>query len=179
MGLRFSCYFRNDVIVRNARVNGVWGEEETKVMDNITLPNPIISGEFFMVYILALEDAFHISINSREFCKFHYRMPLGAIRTVEIRDQIQVIKQVDHRTVFPNPWPAIHASDYYKAFSNDQPILFSAGHVIVMTARCFENKRGQFIMKFMETDTKREELHFSVRFDDKVVVRNSMNNKFE
>ncbi|XP_016984943.1 32 kDa beta-galactoside-binding lectin [Drosophila rhopaloa] len=179
IGLRFSCYFRNDVIVRNTRVSGVWGEEETHVQDPNTLPNPIVSGEFFLVYILCCEDSFAISINSREYCKFRYRLPLGALRALEIRDQIQVIKQVDHRTVFPNPWPAIHASDYFKAFSNDQPILFSPGHVIVLTARCFENKKGQFILKFMDSDTKREELHFSVRFDEKTVVRNSMNKNFE
>lgn len=167
------------MIVRNSRINGAWGEEESHVMDPNTLPNPIVSGEFFLVYILCCEDSFAISINSREFCRFRYRMPLGTIRALEIRDQIQVIKQVDHRTVFPNPWPAVHASDYFKAFSNDQPILFSPGHVIVLTARCFENKKGQFIIKFMDSDTKREELHFSVRFDEKAVVRNSMNKNFE
>ncbi|XP_033246658.1 32 kDa beta-galactoside-binding lectin-like [Drosophila miranda] len=179
IGLHFSCYFRNDTIVRNARVNGVWGEEESAVMDTVTLPNPIVSGEFFMVYILACEDSFHISINSRDFCTFRYRMPLSAIRALEIRDQIQVIRQVDHRTVFPNPWPAIHASDNLKAFSNDQPIMFSPGHVIVLTARCSANKQGQFVIHFMDSDTKRDDLHFSIRFNDQVVVRNSMGKNFE
>ena len=198
IGLRISCYFRNDIIVRNARINGQWGNEEIKNIHGESLPNPIVSGEFFMIYILACEDKFHISINSRPFCTFNYRMPLEALRAIEIRDQIQVIKQVDHRAIFPNPWPAIHASDYFKAFSNDIPILFrwvfvggdfvlnvnifscnSPGHLMVMTARCFNNKKGQFIIKFMDTDTKREELHFNVRFDQKVVVRNGQNKSFE
>uniref|UniRef100_A0A1A9X4T3 Galectin n=1 Tax=Glossina brevipalpis TaxID=37001 RepID=A0A1A9X4T3_9MUSC len=178
VGLRFSAHLRDRCIVRNSRINGEWCEEEIKDNQN-AISNPIISGEFFMVYILACEEQFHISINSRPFCTYRYRVPLESLRALEIKDQIQVIKQIDHRTVFPNPWPAIHISDYFKAFSNDVPILFRPGHVIVITARCFENKKGQFIIKFMDSDTKREELHFSVRFDQQTVVRNSMNKNFE
>ncbi|KAI9576603.1 32 kDa beta-galactoside-binding lectin [Glossina fuscipes] len=178
VGLRFSIYFRDHCIVRNSRINSEWGEEEIKDNQN-ALSNPIRPGEFFMVYILACEEKFHISINSRPFCTYRYRVPLELLRALEIKDQIQVIKQIDHRTVFPNPWPAIHASDYFKAFSNDVPILFCPGHVIVITARCFGNKKGQFIIKFMDSDTKREELHFSVRFDQQTVVRNSLNKNFE
>lgn len=180
VGLRLTCHFREDNIIRNSRQNGTWGEEETNIhLDEYTARNPIVSGDFFMIYIFANEDKFHISINSKPFCTFPYRIPLESIRTLEIRDHIQTIKQIDHRTVFPIPWPAIHASDFGKCFSNDIPILFSPGHVIVITARCFDNKKGQFIIKFTESDTKREELHFNVRFDQKAVVRNSMNKSFE
>ncbi|XP_053962692.1 32 kDa beta-galactoside-binding lectin isoform X1 [Anastrepha ludens] len=179
IGLRFSCFFRKDVIVRNARINGVWGEEEIHDIEGHSLQNPIESGEFFVIYILACEEKFHISINNRPFCTFRYRLPLKSLRTIEVCEQIQVIKQIDHRAVFPYPWPAIQASDFGKAFSNDSPIMFSPGHLIVITARCFDNKKGQFIIKFLESDTKREELHFSVRFDQKAVVRNSMNKAFE
>ncbi|XP_013097256.1 32 kDa beta-galactoside-binding lectin isoform X2 [Stomoxys calcitrans] len=179
IGFRMSVYFRENIIIRNARINGQWGEEEAEGISRYSQPNPIPSGDFFMIYILACEDKFHISINSIPYCTFKYRLPLESLRAIELKDQIQAIKQIDHRSVFPNPWPPIHASDYFKAFSNDAPILFSPGHVIVITARCFNNKKGQFIIKFMDTDTKREELHFSVRFDEKVVVRNSHNSKFE
>ncbi|XP_075165586.1 32 kDa beta-galactoside-binding lectin [Haematobia irritans] len=179
IGLRISVYFRENCIVRNARINGQWGEEEVENISKFSQPNPIPSGDFFMIYILACEDKFHISINSIPYCTFNYRLPLESLRVIELKDQIQAIKQIDHRSVFPNPWPPIHASDYFKAFSNDAPILFSPGHVIVITARCFNNKKGQFIIKFMDSDTKREDLHFSVRFDEKAVVRNSHNTKFE
>lgn len=178
--MRFSCFFREDYIIRNSRQNGTWGDEETNIhLDEYTARNPIISGDFFMLYIFASDDKFHISINGRPFCTYKYRIPLESIRTLEIRDHIQAIKQIDHRTAFPIPWPAIQASDFGKSFSNDIPILFSPGHLIVITAMCFDNKKGQFIIKFTESDTKREELHFSVRFDQKVVVRNTMNKNYE
>lgn len=179
IGLRFACSFRKDIIVRNARIGGVWGEEEIHDIEGHSLQNPIESGEFFVIYILACEEKFHIAINNRPFCTFRYRMPLQSLRSIEISEQIQVIKQVDHRAVFPYPWPAIQSSDFGKAFSNDSSIMFSPGHLIVITARCFDNKKGQFIIKFLDSDTKREELHFSVRFDQKAVVRNSMNKAFE
>jgi len=179
IGLQITCLFRENCIVRNSRVSGEWGEREVDILEDCKNAMPITSGDFFMLYILASEDRFHISINSRPYCVYNYRLPLETLRAIEIRDQIQVVKQVDHRSFYPSPWPAVHASDYFKAFSNDIPILFSPGHVIIITARCFDNKKGQFIIKFMDTWTKREEIHLSVRFDQKTVVRNSMNKIFE
>ncbi|XP_036317850.1 32 kDa beta-galactoside-binding lectin lec-3-like, partial [Rhagoletis pomonella] len=100
IGLRFSCFFRKDLIVRNARINGIWGEEEIHDIEGHSLQNPIEMGEFFVIYILACEEKFHISINNRPFCTFKYRLPLKSLRTIEICEQIQVIKQMDHRAVF-------------------------------------------------------------------------------
>lgn len=163
----------------NCRIDGQWRKDSVTNFDQHAITKPIVSGEFFVIYILMGENRFHISINSKAFCVYDYHLPIDLLRTIEIKDQIQVIKQIDHRTIFPNPWPPVHASDYFKAFSSDAPILFRAGHLIVITARCFNNKKGQFIIKFMDADTKKEDIHFSVRFDQKVVVRNSMNKNFE
>uniref|UniRef100_A0A1B0AKL8 Galectin domain-containing protein n=1 Tax=Glossina palpalis gambiensis TaxID=67801 RepID=A0A1B0AKL8_9MUSC len=104
-------------------------------------------------------------INRLHIFTYRYHVPSELLKALEIKGQIQVIKEIDHRTVFPNPWPAIHSCDYFKVFNNDVPILFCPGYVIVITARCFGNKKGQFIIKFMDSDTKRAELHFIVTFD--------------
>lgn len=169
----------NSNVTNNTSTNRNSSTDNKNLIDHLLNMNPLSSGEFFMLYLMIGVDSFHIAINNRSFCTFKYRFPVQELRTIELREQIQVIKQIDHRSIYPNPWPSIQASDYFKSFSNDIPILFRVGHLIVITAHCFNNKRGQFIIKFMESDTKREQLHFSVRYDQQVVVRNSMLKNFE
>lgn len=54
--------------------------------------------------------------------------------------------------------------------------FIESGHVIVITGIPYGNPKGWFLIKFTEAASKRQALHFSVRFDPYfVVVRNSMN----
>lgn len=179
IGLNFTTFFREDVIVRNSFIDDQWGDEETtsNMMEN-SLQNPIVPGEFFIICFYMTETKFYISINNRKFCTYNYRLALETLKTIEIYGHIQTIKQVDHRSTFPSPWPPIHSSDFGKAFSNDIPILFTPGHVIVLKARCFDNEKGIFIFKFLDYDTKREEFHMSCRFENKMIVRNAMKKDF-
>ena len=51
-----------------------------------------------------------------------------------------------------------------------------SGHVIVITGIPYGNPKGWFLIKFTEAASKRQALHFSVRFEPYfIVVRNSMN----
>lgn len=179
IGLSLTTYFREDFIVRNSFIDEQWGDEETtlNLIEN-SLHNPIVPGEFFIVCFYMTENKFYISINNRKFCTYNYRLPLEKLKTIEVNGHIQTIKQVDHRTIFPSPWPPIHSSDFGKAFSNDIPILFTPGHVIVLKARCYDNEKGIIIFKFLDYDTKREEFHMSCRFENKIIVRNAMKKDF-
>lgn len=132
-----------------------------------------------MICIFASETQFFISINNRPYCRYKYRLPVKLIQTIEIKEHIQVIKQVDHRTIYPYSWPPLQTINSTKSFSNDIPILFTPGHVIVIIGRVFGNPRGQFILKFFENDTNRELLHFNPRFEIGVVVRNAMKKNLE
>lgn len=181
IGLHLSVRFDEDIIVRNTRINENYGEEEREEhLDEKTERNPIVPGDFFIISIFAGETKFHISVNHRSYCTFKYRMPIDHLRTLEIRDHLQAVVQVDHRTIFPSPWPQIQSSDSSKLFSNDIPILFSPGHVIVIQAIPYHNPGGQFIIMFYAGDTKRECLHFNVRFEPhNIVVRNAMKSNLE
>lgn len=55
-------------------------------------------------------------------------------------------------------------------------ISIQLGHVIVITGIPYGNPKGWFLIKFTEAASKRQALHFSVRFEPHfVIVRNSMN----
>lgn len=150
--LRLSCRFRQKAITRNSYIDDEWGIEEIEncLDENCTIQNPIIPGEFFMICIFASETQFFISINNRPYCRYKYRLPVKLIQTIEIKEHIQVIKQVDHRTIYPYSWPPLQTINSTKSFSNDIPILFTPGHVIVIIGRVFGNPRGQFILKFLK-----------------------------
>lgn len=181
IGLHISVRFREDAIIRNSRISNIWGHEECEEnLNESTIQNPIIPGDFFILYIFAGESMFHISINHRTYCTFKYRFPIEDLRTIEVKEHIQAILQIDHRSIFPSPWPQVQSSDRSVLFSNDCPVLFSPGHVILIQAIPYHNRKGQFYVLFHEYDTAREGLHFNARFEPhNVVVRNAKNANME
>uniref|UniRef100_A0A1B0D548 Galectin n=2 Tax=Phlebotomus papatasi TaxID=29031 RepID=A0A1B0D548_PHLPP len=175
--LTISVRFHEDIIVRNTfHEDGSWGDEEREDnLDAYTVPNPLIAGENFKVYILVGDTKFHIAINGRAYCTYTFRSALEDIRAITITNDVQVVSQVDHRQAFPTPHPPIQFDEPRLAFSNDVPKTFSPGHVLVITGIPYGNPRGLFILKFTEGETKKQALHFNPRFDPQFVVRNSMN----
>lgn len=181
IGLHLSIRFDEEIIIRNTLINNEWGEEErSEHLYESTSPNPLVPGDFFIVHIFASDEKFHISVNHRPFCTFKYRLSIEQLITVEVRDHLQAVTQIDHRTAFPSPWPPLQYSDPHTVFSNDSPILFTPGHVIVITALPYHDENGRFFVLFMDGDSKREALHFNVRFNPQnVVVRNAMKDNYE
>lgn len=71
---------------------------------------------------------FHISINGNPYCTFMYRLPIQEIRTIFIDKDIQTIRQIDHRTSFPSPYPMIQCDpEPGIIFSNDVAKRFKPG----------------------------------------------------
>ncbi|XP_059612519.1 32 kDa beta-galactoside-binding lectin lec-3 [Phlebotomus argentipes] len=175
--LTLSVRFHEDMIVRNtSHDDGSWGHEEREDnLDPFTVPNPMIPGDNFKVYILVGDYKFHIAVNGRPYCTYAFRTSLEEIRCITITNDIQVVSQIDHRQAFPTPYPPIQFDEPRLAFSNDVPKPFSPGHVIVITGIPYGNPRGLFIMKFTEGETKKQALHFNPRFEPRIIVRNSMN----
>lgn len=173
--LLISIRFRSDTVVRNAKIHGVWGDDETlERVDPMVTSNPIAAGDRFRVYILVAADRFHIALNDMHYCTFPFRGELGDVRTVKIYKDVQMVNRIDHRRVYPSPCPLIQNTDETLSFSNDVPNVFSAGHVIIITAIPYGNPKGRFVISFYERDTKKQAFHFNPRFEPtNVVIRNS------
>lgn len=172
--LLISVQFSSDTVVRNAKIEGVWGAEETmEHLDSMATTNPIVAGERFRVYILMAADRFHIALNELNYCTFQYRGALGDIRSLKMSKDLQMVTQVDQRCVYPSPWPLVQTDDDQLSFSNDVPSRFTPGHVIIVTAIPYGNPKGRFVVSFFEMDTRRQAFHFNPRFEHGMVIRNS------
>lgn len=172
--------FHREFIIRNSLIGGQWGENEIEEnLSGLMVQNPIIPGWEFKIYIMVGVDSFHIAINNREFCSYKFRTTLEDIHAITILGDIHWLRQVDHRAAFPLPRPAIQYDDDTCAFSADVPRLFSPGHVVVITAIPYGNPNGTFIIKFTEGATYKQGFHLSARFQQKVVVVNSMKDNLE
>lgn len=171
--LHLSVHFHSESIVRNSLIDQEWGEEE--VDENIMAsPNPIVAGWDFKVLIMTTDDKFHIAVNDYPYCTYAYRLPIENIHTLLINGDMQKIFQVDHRRIFPSPWPILH-EDIKRGpeLSFDIPKQFYPGHVSVIHAIPSGNHNGNFIIKLMKGASKREMFHFSARFNQRAVIVNS------
>lgn len=160
-------YIHNNMITFK-RTNDIVKEESHLKFSTVAFLNE------FKINIVLAETNFHISINNK-FCNtVKYDLPNNILNTIQIMGQLEYIKQVDHRKYFPYTWPPIQITEDRVHFSNEQPMPFKPGHVMVIKAQLFGNDRGRFIMHFRNArDNERQELHISVRFDKRQIARNS------
>lgn len=83
-----------------------------------------------------------------------------------------VVRQVDHRKIFPYSHPLLHSRKITDSFSNDLPIEPTPGLVIVMKATATGNGQGGFTARFMVGNSGQQALHFDVRFWQNIIARN-------
>lgn len=147
--LHLSVRFEDEIIVRNTKCAYGWGpEERDRHLSDEAMPNPIVlgetlkcswmdwisfsiilPGELFKFNIFVGDNRLHIAINDHVYCTYKCRLPIENVRTLEITKDVTEILQVDHRTVYPTPWPMVH-SDVPKSpimFSGDIPIKLESG----------------------------------------------------
>ncbi|GAB0086033.1 Galectin [Sergentomyia squamirostris] len=177
--LHLSVRFRDNVVVRNTKVNGVFGaEDRTPGFNNVR--NPMIAGQEFQVYILVGVDRFHIALNDKPFADYFFRGALNRISVLQVLQDVEYIRQVDHRKAYPSPYPTVQARTTWFTFSNDLPVTYKAGHVVVVSGIALGNQQGNFAIRFLLGHTEKQGLHFNVRFPQREVVRNhTVNNKME
>uniref|UniRef100_A0A1I8PWN2 Galectin n=1 Tax=Stomoxys calcitrans TaxID=35570 RepID=A0A1I8PWN2_STOCA len=130
----------------------------------------------FKIYIIMADGKFHISINGQPVTTSKYRLRLSQLNFVEISGDLEYVRQMDHRKYFPHPWPPIQMLEDRLHFSGDVPMAIKPGHVMVVSAQLLGNELGRFIVHLRDVfDMDRQELHLSVRFDTKSVIRTAKN----
>lgn len=170
--LHFQIRFNRDDVLTNSLCDNKWGEVQTE-------ENPIFQGWDFKFYIMMGDVKFHVAINEEPFCTYNYRMPLSYIKVIKLDGDVERVFQVDHRKVYPTPWPQIQADFKKISFSGDFPRPFTPGQIVVITGIPSGNPKGSFFIRFNEGTSKKQRLHFNPRFDEQQVVVNSMNDNLE
>ena len=90
-------------------------------------------GESFKFYIMIGDNHFLIAINDQTYCTYSFRTDLCELNAIEVCKDLQAIVQVDHRSVYPRPYPEIQEDENTINFSNDIPGAITAGkHYILL-----------------------------------------------
>uniref|UniRef100_A0A1I8QF82 Galectin n=1 Tax=Stomoxys calcitrans TaxID=35570 RepID=A0A1I8QF82_STOCA len=115
----------------------------------------------------------NISINGEEQCIFEFNL-LYTYSPIHIGGDIKQITRVDHRQVHPQLWPPTKCIPYYPDtlnFSNDIPIQFKPGHLMVLTGQCYGLPTGNFYINLQHAHDESLMMHFSVDFKARTVYR--------
>lgn len=107
--MHFNPRLPQNYVVRNSRINGSWGDEERCS----ALPFSLHRNSNFLIQILVTEKAYLISINGRHFALYTHRVPLQAVKTVDVRgDVTDVSCEQAMITEYPEPAPQVQEIVY-------------------------------------------------------------------
>ncbi|XP_070493637.1 32 kDa beta-galactoside-binding lectin-like [Chironomus tepperi] len=154
-------------------VNGYKKIEECFKMKQIYKNNKI------KFYILTLDDKFRIALNDEHLCNINYKCDLSYIKLIRITGDVDYVTQIDHRKIYPQPWPQNQEDLSTVSFSSDLPCKFSENTIVVLRMTLSGATTGSFFIRFNEMGSKKQLLHLNPRLDEKVIVVNSMNDKLE
>uniref|UniRef100_A0A1I8N423 Galectin n=1 Tax=Musca domestica TaxID=7370 RepID=A0A1I8N423_MUSDO len=168
IGLHFVADFEANQIILRKFLNQKWCEEECYDCE---------TSQFFQefrIYIALADGKFHLSINGQALACYNYSIRLSLLTVINITGDLEYIRQMDHRKYFPYIWPPIQILEDRLQFSADVPMPFESGNVMCISAHLEGNENGRFIVHLRNIwDMERQELHLSVRFDTRTVVRTS------
>lgn len=164
--------FAQNRFIRSAFVDGSFVAEETS--ENMTLmcenPMPLSPGQQFTFCILVGDDRFHIAVNDKPFCSYKFQVPPQQIRALMVMGDVSSLIKVNHLQMFPYIMPSIRSDCEDLAFEGFIPREYSPGSLVTVGGI----SDGEFTIMFVEDETKRQLVHFNVRFDEECVVMNSM-----
>ncbi|XP_017046280.1 galectin-9 isoform X2 [Drosophila ficusphila] len=83
-------------IVRNTKVQDLWGSEEV----SSALPFLLSRGEKFSIQVLVTDACYMISVNGQHFAKYTHRIPYKDVRILEVKGDVSNVEM--HRTLVLN-----------------------------------------------------------------------------
>ena len=171
--------FADRKIIRSAFVGGNFVNEEcssSSEIANLSYENsmPLRPGEQFTFCILVGDDRFHIAVNDASYCQYKYQISPEQIRSIMIYGDMDALVKVNHLKMFPFIYPNIQSDCEDLAFESFIPNQYGPGHLTLITGTVNGKSDGEFVFMFMQDETKRQLIHFNVRFDEAAVVMNTM-----
>ncbi|XP_049834573.1 galectin-6-like isoform X1 [Schistocerca gregaria] len=89
-------------LVRNVRMAGTWGEEESSA----SWPFPMGRQLPFALLIYATTDVYYIAINGRHYCTYTHRIPLQKVQVVHISGDVEVdLLEYRRVEIYPEQYP--------------------------------------------------------------------------
>lgn len=82
----FNPRLRQNYAVRNSRLGGRWGEEETISLTNF----PFVRGEEFVIVVFVTRKQFMVAVNGHHFCSYAVKLPLSAITGIEVCGNVDI-----------------------------------------------------------------------------------------
>lgn len=144
IALHISPRLPQNYIVRNSKIESVWGVEE----EASALPFKMKRGHVFTMQILFTNASILISVNGYHFCRFGHRLPYREIRTIEIRGHVERIKvervmvdsypeRLPHSV--PSPIPLKSVPDFHRNLAEvDDTYVKELGQILMPTRSALE-----------------------------------------
>ncbi|XP_061394913.1 uncharacterized protein LOC133330492 [Musca vetustissima] len=132
--------------------------------------------QHFHVTIAVDERKFYVGINGHSLNIIRcMNMSTMKLSNLTIEGNLITLNQVDHRKYFTATWPPVQICEKNRLqFSHDIPCRIQPGHIMVVTMKLLGRMDGWFKMDFRHAENiKRIEVHISVRFNLKKIIRNS------
>ncbi|XP_034485146.1 filamin-A-like isoform X2 [Drosophila innubila] len=164
-----------EFIVRNTRLNKVWGPEEVTTPTSFTLSR----GSRFKIQVVVNSDCYLILINNQPFAQYKHRLPFEDVRILRVDGDVELYQI--YRTIvngYPSRFPHFGPSvgDLYEL-----PLVKSCvaidelfeGYSFIFCGRIASNC-NEFSINFVYDNEKRDiALHVVTRLEQKSIVRNT------
>lgn len=165
--------FSENVIVRNSKLNGKWGEEERS-----RSIGPLCSSPTFEMMILFNQQSCSIASNGVHLFKYFYRMPMDEI------EGIGIIGDIDVHSVIVQPNSIQFSANYIRPIEIRNPrspfitplTRCESGLAVTISGKPLQN--ADFFNVNFENETVIF-FHISCRLKEKAVVRNSKGSNFK
>lgn len=163
--------FEDNKIMRSSIVGGAWTESDES-------PNVFGRGDDFQIQFQLHPERVHVIINDNVFCDYHTKLSVDAIKAIFIAGDVVRVTECDHMKIEPEFFPLVETDNKDIVFSSFIPSKVKPGHVVVLTGVASESSDGEFVIMFNENGKRiRQIVHLNVRFDERSVVANTMDDE--